>query len=861
MFNIRYSLYIKALAIMLSFAFIFESSGYAFWYSPSKSNLRLPMVCGNRANEISRPQENNIESSAARLITEAFGSLCSGNDKDIKEAIELLFALQIKEACPAIRGLLDYPKVEVRIIAIGALGLLEDKEAFDKMTSCLFINGKTDDEVKALSQAILMIDYEMAWQFLFDNYNKLPHNSLRQVYAVFCENIRPQAIPLIRNFVKSAGGKNLLVLTLLPALGDSGLQEARELLKEPEFDYSDSKDEEWKCILLIAQANLGETWAINLVFKIFRENPLIFGRMLYRANRSIGYRLKLMPELQSEFIPILKSEFNLEFGKDIMDPALLQLALIEAALVLGRLGKKEVVPYLQRCIETTYIYKHKLEEDIISVLWDLKDQRSIPLFEGIAFKNINDEESLIKKGLLAIYFLIDIGAEDSLRRLLDFTRNNNINIREIVSRALYQIKAKRENVPMRDISEFTERLPDAVWVPGRIHAEDADRRAQIDELLREGVILSWEDGVKRYPWWAEWKERKDSGELFFTPIRDPSFILMREKRPYYAAYTKRSFIINNKTRSYVVKHCGADVPFAENYLSMPYHYEHGIWLYGGELSNPSERSREMDNALAIESVAESAFNSDPVLKIAKARFGAGEDVFLRPMARVEPLFMPVGLLENLTWNDEYIKSAGGQVAFLPISDGLRLAGVKDTEQQNLYMYIYKNDTGVDTRIATYFHDLSGKRFDWAEFFVKRGYKKVEEGGAIYVIKDASKYTIQEACSKTLQEMAARFGVFIRVAHDHLKRSCHRENGDIFTYQNTSEKVVFDYETFGLDGYTDANIKRQIMNAAYLINDTANSMGLGSEQKRQAISIFRSIITGEIAQDAQLQGNSPAATSL
>ena len=79
MFNIRYSLYIKALAIMLSFAFIFESSGYA---------LRVPVMERQRIRRI-LPDAGRIE--PYDDIQKSLEGMRSDWDKLLKRRLSILF--------------------------------------------------------------------------------------------------------------------------------------------------------------------------------------------------------------------------------------------------------------------------------------------------------------------------------------------------------------------------------------------------------------------------------------------------------------------------------------------------------------------------------------------------------------------------------------------------------------------------------------------------------------------------------------------------------------------------------------------------------------------------------------------------
>ncbi|MDZ4243284.1 MAG: ROK family protein, partial [Candidatus Omnitrophota bacterium] len=127
-----------------------------------------------------------------------------------------------------------------------------------------------------------------------------------------------------------------------------------------------------------------------------------------------------------------------------------------------------------------------------------------------------------------------------------------------------------------------------------------------------------------------------------------------------------------------------------------------------------------------------------------------------------------------------------------------------------------------------------------------GYEAKDVRGQDLVTKDGQEILYDEAIESILKNMMARYAVFLRTIHDHLKLSGGNKDSDLFTWQNLNPLVIFDYQDFAEENYSDMNMRRQIL----LLNDTLSkfgvSLGAPVESVRAAREIFRDILTGRMA---------------
>ncbi len=789
------------------------------------------VVALNNAN--SRPTLQ-VESSAKRFVQEALGNLQLNSEKSkILNAMDFLSNLREQKALPLMRNiLLNHPEKHVRVMTALSLGKMQDEESFDHIKKMFSDEDVGHKNTQALCMAMLTIDYERSWKFLLEEhtFNVSVFNDISKVLVA---HVNKKAIPFIRRFMANKGFSHPLTIQLIFSLGNKKIFSAINFVREVSKQFKNSSFE--SKIVLLTLSDLEDESSMQEVISVFRRNPYEFNELLLRAVRSVENIVLKFPELRKEFFPILNDLFD--------NRSLNESVRVEIALVLVELCYRELNS------ETSEVIGNRsFIEDILA---SLRNDETTQIFQNIVLRGIGNHR--FSEWIVALKYLRAIRDRAGLEILVK--KIDDQFDKEIVLKPLYQLLAEEAGVQRRDISTLNENPIQAVWVPVNIHPEDNDRRAQLEALVESGALLSFEEGVERFPYWKDHLEGLLNKDVFFAPIRNPSFIAVRGRK-FYPASFGRTIIFENTKNSYVLKYSGGQVPYVDGGLALPYHFDRETWMYGGSMSPRANFDfevnvrREMENAIHIQEAVQKGFKKDQIIKAAHKQFGVDQDLFLEPMLRVRPLFMPVGILG--AQRDERldalttIESDQEDLVFVSINDGLRLAGVPEENNKPIQMYVYRNNSGVDSRL------INLETMDeWVEYFRRQDFDLKEDGEQTFFMNGGKRYEKHEVFNKTIQEMAARFAVFLRVIHDHLKWGGDKDIGDIFTNQNTGPKVVFDYPTVSANGYSDQSLRHQILLATFAISDVGHSMRLNSSDINSAIDVFRSIITGDIVEDTAM----------
>jgi HEAT repeat protein len=788
--------------------------------------LRVPLDRERLERELNKTKVSTVN----RLISQAFLDLNSSDKEKIIEAMGFLSDLYIAESADIIRPFLSHNDEDIKNMAVASLLVLDDKEMIENFLSRLEAGTfKNIQEFKLMAELLINKKYNAGVKYLLEAYKskEISYEVKSIIYSILRDRrLKSEAVPLFKDFMEKVGYDNSMSVSLFIILAESARSEAKQLLLE-------------------------------IVPKLTNDKAIAIA---HNALKHIDYLQTKKRSQLFDFGRCMSSDyFKAEELNKILDGWLVMTdsaQKLQTAILLGRKNQRDVVPYLNAYFKSG---RKLYRQDVKLTLLALSDERSVYVFSDIAF-NVSGDEEMIDR-YYAIQALKEIGTPEVITMLERLSGDGTMDIRESAQRAIYSIYAKKADIPRIDINNIKNDLPVAVWIPVKISvgnaAEDNDLEKKIQELVDNKVLIPWSDMVKKETFWKESFDsiNLSSQDVYFTPLKDPSSIFVQDEK-IYPVHTGRSITINCRNGSYSIKNAGASVPFVKGALSLAYHDDKGVWFYGGRLME-SGLTGEMTKALSIEKIIDEAFK-DPVLTIARELYGVNKDLFLTPMVQVEPLFMPVGIQKDFGDKDKqelgpvYFKK--GNLAFVPIKEGLRLADVPLEKFPNskLVVYIYKNSTALDVRFAS----LLGKEFndkEWKGVFSLYGYEVRSDENDISFYKDDKEVEDREVFNSVLQGTAARFACFIIVLQDYLKFSGDRINGDTFTHQNINPFVIFDYDTFSPEGYKDENIRHMILSALRRLHDLADYFELSGDDKRQADRVFREILTREILEKKSIKG--------
>ncbi|MBI3313298.1 MAG: hypothetical protein HYZ83_03605 [Candidatus Omnitrophica bacterium] len=805
------------------------------------------------------------EFNSARLVREAIEKL-SGQNKKVKsketienpkEIIDMLKFLGSLGAQEAILEIVPYTSyaryVRVRHAAIEALGSIGGEQAvlflaelarhlISALTNqkAFYLHGSTDERdaksyeiilagdlellIEALQQADEIEGTRQAIEILKDSFLDVA------TYSQFLNGLkinRRNLFIFTEILDKNLDQPNMLLSLLYPVIAgidEDGREEARRWLNQHigKIPKSDGVGEELFAVLALAA--LGDLAAQAGMLLHLEENQN-YGLLNYspEAVEILGLVIpKQSPSLKGRAIEILTYFFNGVEGETS--------SKTEAAVVLAVLGNTTGLDYLLQLWK-----KGEEREDgevldrIESAMAILADPAVVPVFSKIS----QDPARFYEDREIAISVLSRIGDKASIEALEVLRNDKNSNIRQNVYEILYERNAKQKEIPQKKLKDSNSKIPGALWIPVRIRKDDQSQDEAIKELIAQGILLTWEEGKEFMNFWPalldQWGESPEG--IYFAPVRDPSYILLRNgDEGTHDETSRRALIFSREASSYVVKYSGAYIPYVlDSGMTSPFFYDSRQWFYGAEEPGHPFSDREMSNGLKVQAASHDAFLNDP-------------EMFLKPMVRVEPLGIPFGILSE------------GRAIYLPMKQALPLIGVKPENLKyfNLQFYIYKNPSGLDERIARLI-DKPLADPGWLPYFTRFGISK-DENGKFYF--NGQEITATSVRTLILLNAFRRYAVFLRLLHDYLQMSGDPEQrSDIFTYQNLSPLTIFDYQNFSRDGFSDASLRHDMTNAMHILDKIAEDWNLPPHRVRQIRQSFRQIVTGEnIAQRSETRAD-------